>query len=183
MIIIKHYFTKKQYEDIIQNNFVVLVDTKEQKNEHILSWFESNGIKYKKKSLKTGDYSFMVTANPELGIMSDQYFTDEICIERKNSVNEIASNFASVNKDDDRIMRELNRMINIDMVYLLIEDDNLSDLIEGRYRSNINAMSLFRSILTWQARNGMKIYFVDKELMGRIIYELCLCAFNSQILR
>lgn len=179
----KKHFTEKQYKELLQEHFTILVDTKEQKNEHILEYFDKSNIKYKKRSLKTGDYSYMLTAAPEMGIVSDEYFIDELCIERKNSVDEIASNLANSNKDDDRIMREFNRMINIDRVYLMIEDNTMSDLIKGVYRSNINAASLLRTLLTWQARNNMKIYFIDKELMGRMIFEICLCSLNSQILR
>ena len=41
---------------------VVLCDTKDKQNQHILDEFDKQKIEYKAKSLKTGDYSFMIKA-------------------------------------------------------------------------------------------------------------------------
>ena len=46
---------------------VILCDSKDKKNEHILEEFDKQKIEYKTKSLKTGDYSFLIKACPELG--------------------------------------------------------------------------------------------------------------------
>ena len=73
---------------------VILCDSKDKKNEHILEEFDKQKIEYKTKSLKTGDYSFLIKACPELGFQYDTYFTDELCIERKNSLSELAGNLA-----------------------------------------------------------------------------------------
>ena len=85
---------------------VILCDSKDKKNEHILEEFDKQKIEYKTKSLKTGDYSFLIKACPELGFQYDTYFTDELCIERKNSLSELAGNLAK-NTDDNRIFKEL----------------------------------------------------------------------------
>lgn len=178
----KHYYTDKKIKELM-NHFVILVDTRDQTNQEIIKYFEQNNIRYKTKALKTGDYSFMIEACPELGFLIDTYFTDELCIERKNSVDELASNFASTRKDDDRIFKELNRMINIERCYLLIEDDSIEDILDGNYRSKLNSEGFLRAVLTWQARNGMHIYFVKKKNMGRVIYELCKNCLDSKIIK
>ena len=72
---------------------------------------------YKTRALKTGDYSFMIKACPELGFQYDTYFVDELCIERKNSLSELAGNL-SQKTDDNRIFKEFNRMINIERCLL-----------------------------------------------------------------
>ena len=41
---------------------VILHTTNEQKNEHILDYFDKKGIKHKAKALQTGDYTFMIEA-------------------------------------------------------------------------------------------------------------------------
>ncbi len=48
----------------------------------------------------------MIRACPELGFAYDTYFTDEIVIEKKNSLSELASNFASASDDGERIFKE-----------------------------------------------------------------------------
>ena len=56
----------------------------------MLNYFDEHGIKYRQKSLSEGDYGFLITAVPELGFPVDTYFTDEVFIERKNSLQELA---------------------------------------------------------------------------------------------
>ena len=41
----------------------------------------------------------------------------------------------------------------------------LDDIYEHNYRSEYNPDSYIRTLLTWQARNDMHIYFVKKENM------------------
>jgi ERCC4-type nuclease len=161
---------------------VIICDTKDKKNQHILEEFDRQKIEYVQKSLKTGDYSFMVKENPELGFPYDTYFTDEICIERKNGLSELAGNLAS-KTDDNRIFKEFNRMINIERVYLLIENDRLDSLYAHEYKSEYNPDSYIRTLLTWQARNNMHIYFVGQGYMARTIYELCKNCLDSKILK
>ena len=80
------------------SHLVVLHTGNEQKNQHILDYFDKKGIKHKAKALKTGDYSFMIEACPEFGFVRDTYFTDELCIERKNSIGELAENLKEKGK-------------------------------------------------------------------------------------
>ena len=177
----KRYYTDKEYRQLIKN-MVVLCDTKDKQNQHILDKFDKQKIEYKAKSLKTGDYSFMIKACPELGFQYDTYFTDELCIERKNSLSELAGNLAQ-KTDDNRIFKELNRMINIERAYLVIENDCLDDIYAHNYKSEYNPDSYIRTLLTWQSRNNMHIYFVKKENMARTIYELCKNCLDSKILK
>ena len=177
----KRYYTDKEYRALIKH-LVILVDTRDKTNKGILDEFEKQKIEYKAKSLKTGDYSFMIKACPELGFQYDTYFTDELCIERKNSLSELAGNLAQ-KTDDNRIFKELNRMINIERAYLVIENDCLDDIYAHNYKSEYNPDSYIRTLLTWQSRNNMHIYFVKKENMARTIYELCKNCLDSKILK
>lgn len=162
------------------DNLVVLVDTREQTNLKILEYFDKHNIKYKSKALKTGDYSFMIKKCPELGFLVDTYFTDELCIERKNSVSEIAGNMV---EKDERFLKELNRMINIQDVYILIENDKLGDIIEHNYESKYNELSFLRTLLTTQKQCNFYLYFVEDKHMGQMIYEICRNSLMSKILK
>lgn len=158
----------------------ILHDGREQVSSHILEYFDKEGISHEKKALKTGDYSFKITACQELGFERDTYFTDELCIERKNSVSELAGNFC---EKDDRILKEFNRMINIPNCYFLIENDSLQDIIDGNYKSKLNSLSFLRSILSMQKRSNFYLYFVQKESMGKMIYEICKNVLDNSILK
>lgn len=159
---------------------MILHTTNEQKNQHILDYFDKKKIKHKAKALKTGDYCFMIEACPELGFQKDTYFTDEICIERKNSVDEIAGN---IKEKDERFFKELNRMINIKNSYLLIENNKLDDIINHNYNSQYNELAFIRRLLGIQKTANLYINFVSKENMGFMIYEICYSALMSHILK
>jgi ERCC4-type nuclease len=175
----KYYYTEKTFKQLL-DNMVILHDSREQTSNHILSYFDKNNIKHEKRALKTGDYSFKIKSCPELGFAIDTYFTDELCIERKNSINEIAGNVA---EKDDRFMKELNRMINIQDCYILIENDRIDDILEHNYDTKLNELSLLRTLLTTQKRCNFYLNFVKKENMGQMIYEICLNSLNNKILK
>jgi ERCC4-type nuclease len=175
----KYYYTEKTYKQLL-DNLIILHDSREQTSSHILDYFDKKNIKHEKRALKTGDYSFKIKACPELGFHIDTYFTDELCIERKNSINEIAGNIA---EKDDRFLKELNRMINIQDCYILIEDDRIDDILEHKYNTKLNELSFIRTLLTTQKRSNFYLNFVKKENMGQMIYEICLNSLNSKILK
>ena len=85
-------YTDKELDEIL-STIEVLIDTREQENNHIVEYFKKQNIKYRQCTLKFGDYSFMIPANNELGIVRDLYFTDVITIERKGSLEELSGNF------------------------------------------------------------------------------------------
>ncbi len=142
---------------------IILVDSREQNNTHVLKYFDDNKIRYEKRALKTGDYNFMIEACSELGFQRDTYFTDELVIERKNSVQEIAGNFC---EKDGRFFRELSRMAETPNNYIIIEEDRFDDIINGNYRSKLNSLSLVRTMLTMQKRSNFHLMFINKESMG-----------------
>lgn len=161
---------------------IILCDTQEKNNTHILKYFDEHNIPHKNRSLKTGDYSIMIEACPELGFLVDTYFVDELCIERKNSVKELAGNLAN-NEEDDRFMKELNRMSNIKNVYLVVENDCLDDILNHNYDSKYNELSFLRTLLTWQKRSNFYLNFVNTENMGKFIYEICKNCLDNSILK
>lgn len=175
----KYYYTDKKYKELV-SHMVILHAGNEQCNSHILDYFDKSNIKHEKRAIKTGDYSFKIEACPELGFHIDTYFTDELCIERKNSINEIAGNIV---EKDDRFLKELNRMINIQDCYILIENDRIDDILEHKYDTKLNELSFIRTLLTTQKRSNYCLHFVKKENMGKMIYEICLSSLNSKILK
>ena len=60
-------YTDKEIDDILKS-IVILIDTREQENQHIIKYFEQKKINYKNLKLNYGDYSFYIPANKEYGI-------------------------------------------------------------------------------------------------------------------
>lgn len=74
----------------------VLIDTREQKNEHITSELQRFGIMFESRKLDYGDYSF---------IAEGRDFSHSCVVERKATINELYGNITS---DRERIEKELD---------------------------------------------------------------------------
>ena len=99
----KYKYTDRELEELIKS-MVILIDTREKQNSHLIEYWDKKGILYKKKSLDYGDYSFYVPKNEALNIPRDVYFDKEIVVERKGSLEEISGNLT---KERDRLEKEL----------------------------------------------------------------------------
>lgn len=177
----KLHLTDRNYKKLLRERMVILIDTREQ-NTDIAQAFDREGVRWKKKALKTGDFNCMVEASEDLGWYPyDIWMTDELVIERKNSVDELAGNFAKSDKDSGRILREFDRMIGVDRAYLLIEDDSLASIIHHDYRSELNEDAYLRSLLTVQAKNQMVPLFINKSDMPKMIWEICKSTIDKHI--
>lgn len=160
----KYKYTDKEQKEILAS-IHILVDTREQKNEHITTWLDKKNIRHKKQKLDQGDYSFYVPKNPQLNIDRDLHFHNEICIERKNSVDELIGNFASDRaRIESEFLRYRGKMI------LLIEDSSYGDIINGNYRSKYSAQSAIGTLHAFSNRYNIPFIFIDPQYSGCFIY-------------
>jgi hypothetical protein len=65
----------------LNNDLTIIVDTREQKNKHVIDFFDKKKIPYKVKKLDEGDYGIKINKNLEHGIYHDMYFP--VGVERK----------------------------------------------------------------------------------------------------
>lgn len=159
-----HYrFSKNEINQLL-GNIVILIDSREQQNDHIVQYFKDKGISYKTAKLDSGDYSIMLPACPELGIPRDIHFP--VVIERKNSIDELAATF----RERARFEHELVRAHKLKFL-LLIEDSNgYKNLVSGQYRSQYNPRSLLGSWKAFESKFGFGTAFVDKQLAGHFVF-------------
>lgn len=144
---------------------IILVDTRERKNEHITDSFDKNGIPYKKKALDYGDYSFMLPKNETLSIPRDMMFTSKVVIERKASLEEISGNLT---KERDRFEKEL--CLAPKTKVLLIENANYSDVATGNYQTQYNKKSFLASLHSfWFKYNTPIIFMPDNKYSALFI--------------
>lgn len=161
----RYNFTDKEWK-AIENNITILVDTREQRNEHILDFFRSRNINYQVKKLDFGDYSCMLPAGSFAGQERDIYFDRDIVIERKNGIDEIAGNF----KDDGvRLKNELCHLNKYNILcFLFIEDEDFDRNIRGGiYRSNYKPVSLYNRIKKdIEIRYRTPLRPINKDIIG-----------------
>lgn len=92
----------------------IIIDTREQKNEHITSVLNEHNIMFESQKLDYGDYSFKIDGKD---------FSRSCVIERKANVNEV---YGNISADRDRIEKELDTISkNANQCTFLIE--NCSD--------------------------------------------------------
>ncbi len=80
---------------------IIICDTREQENKHILSYLDTHSIKHEDKKLDFGDYSFRI---------ADKDFSMQCVVERKSGVNELWNN---ISRDRERFEKEVNAMSSI----------------------------------------------------------------------
>lgn len=153
--------TDKQISLIIED-MVVIVDTREKKNQHILDYFNSNNIKYIVRKLDTADYSFELPNYSGLGL------SEKFLVEKKNSLDEIIGNFT---KERARFEREFER-IEDEHIHLVLENATFKKLLNGSYRSQMNPNSLMASIFTWSIRYKCPFWFTTTAETGSVIYNI-----------
>jgi ERCC4-type nuclease len=160
-------YTDAEQKQLLKS-MIILVDTRENVNDHITGYFSSKGVAFKSCKLDSGDYSAMLPAAPDLGIVRDTYFDRQIIIERKADLNELSGNLAQYR---DRFEAEFYRVPGC-RKHLLIEDGSYQDVFTGNYNTGLNSAAFAASLMTFQARFGLNVSFVSREHSGKFIFGL-----------
>lgn len=157
-------FKDNELKDLL-NTMVVIVDTREQSNDHILRYFKKKSIPYKTQKLDFGDYACMIPANEQYGIIRDIYLHNNIVIERKGSLEELSSNLT---RERNRIEEEFTKAKG--KVMLMIEDATYEDIINHNYNTRYEPKSYVASLKTFEARYNLQTNFIQKLYAGNFIY-------------
>ena len=89
----------------------ILIDTREQKNSHIITIFDNLGIMHESRKLDYGDYSFAVEGRD---------FSRSCVIERKANIDEL---YGNLTHDRERIEKEFDTISkNANQCTLLLEN-------------------------------------------------------------
>lgn len=159
-----YQYTDKELKAIMKS-MVIVVDTREQANTHIIEHMDKKKIAYAtSESLPYGDYTCFIPKNEQFGIMRDLWFTDIVTIERKNSLEELSSNLT---KHRERFEAELQK--HKGRMYLMIENATYEDLLEGKYNTQYNKASYIASLHAFQSRYDLDIRFIKKDYAGQFI--------------
>lgn len=161
-----HYKYSKVEIDKIVKTMKIVIDTRENRNEHIRDYLVQKKVSFINRKLDTGDYSAMIPKNPELGIMRDVYL--DACLERKNSIDEITGN---LQKDTETAFEnELRRSLNKPFVLVVEDSKGYEKILCGKYRSKYEPRALLGRLKAFEARYNFSIVYLDKKYMGNYIY-------------
>ncbi len=159
---VKQYkYTDKEIKTLMRD-LVVLVDTREKQNSHILDYFTKNHIAYERTALNYGDYSFYI---PAAAAGENIYFHRDIVIERKATLEELSGNLA---QERERFEKEFLKAGNDGAkIYLMVEESGgYSAIIGHNYRTQLAPAAYMASLKAWEARFHCNVQFIDKKYSG-----------------
>lgn len=136
---------------------VILADSREQKNQHILKRFDALGIEYRIQKLNYGDYSF---------IWNNIDYSDKVVVERKATFSEIIGNFT---KGRERFKREFERAKGCKVI--LVIEQSINDLENHNYRSRMSPKELKSFLSTWCNKFQLELKFIDKSNSADLILQ------------
>lgn len=159
----KPNYTDKQIQDILKTA-IVLIDTREQENSHIIEWLDKKNIEHRKQKLDFGDYTLLLPQNYDFGIMFDK--TIDFAIERKHNLTEISGNLTQGRSAfENELIRGQGKML------VIIEDGSWGDIITHSYRTEYNEKSFIASLITFYHRYDIPFTYCEKAHTGEIIYK------------
>ena len=148
---------------------MMICDTREKKNQHVLDYFDSNNIEYVIHKLDYGDYM--------------DYSRPGICIDRKQNIAELAKN---VTRERARFVREIERARSDGCRLVILVEQNkykdrgnwvsvrdISDLMlwSNEY-TKIRGEKVFRVLSELSYKYNLSVVFCDKRTSARKILEI-----------
>jgi len=175
---VRNHYTAKEQTELLKS-IVILTDSRENMNKHILDYLDKKGIKHKSMKLDFGDYSYMLPASEKFGIRRDIYFDNSIVIERKNSLNELSTN---IGKKRVEFENELIRKGTCKF-YLFVENGSYEDIRQEKYvyskpyqkkedmPKHLMPASFLGSLRSFETKYNIIIQFDTKESAGDYILD------------
>ena len=152
------------------STFRILVDNREQATPKAFDRYKSFGVPIERATLNYGDYCGMITVNGSSIYDTSSAVKASCVIERKMSLDELASCFT---RSRDRFRREMERACsNHSTVYLLVENGSYEGIIKHRYKSRYNPTAFLTSLTAWTVRYNLVPIFCKAETSGQIIKEI-----------
>lgn len=166
---IKHYTDSELKEEL--KNLEIIHDTREQSNNHILTFLDKHKVAHLERKLDVGDYSCQ---------LNGYTFEKSFVVERKHNLDEICGNLTV---DRDRFEREfLRAKAYKTKVFLVVENSSWQDVFLQNYRSKMSSKALLASLFAWQTRFNVTIIFCSESNSPEIIYGLLYYSVREELL-
>ena len=141
---------------------MIICDTREKKNGHVLDYFRQRDIPFEIRKLDTGDY--MDADN------------DRLTIDRKQNLDELCGNLFS--PDKSRFWREVRRAKaeHVRMIVLIEHGGRIRSLNDvpkwrGKY-TKVTGYRLYNEMCRCHIAYGVEFWFCDKRSTGKRIAEI-----------
>jgi len=154
------------------NNFVILTDTRQQKEEHIIKEFDKQGILHIQTKLDSADY-MALRYNEEKGFYKDY----SILVDTKKDLLEICGNLAHTS-EHQRLIREvdLGHELGAKEFIFLIGEKNIKtidDIINwSNKHTKVNGKTLYKIMCSFKEHHNCRFIICPRREMGKKILEL-----------
>lgn len=141
---------------------IIIADTRERKNKHILDYFEKNNQDYIISKLESGDY---------------MYYKDySTIIDKKDGLKELAYNLCR-QAEHDRVIREIKlaQSLGCKNFIFLVQSNVKSEEDIKKWRSphtKVKGETLLKVLKTFAEHHNCRFIFCEKKKMGERIIEL-----------
>ena len=154
------------------NKYVILTDTRQQKESHIIKQFDLHRIEHIQTKLDSADY-MVLRYDDEKGFYKD-YTT---LIDTKKNLLEICGNLCQT-AEHNRLIREIERgqYLGCKNFIFLIGENNIKSLDDIKnWRSpytKINGARLLKVMNTFQEHHNCKFIIVPRKDLGKRIIDI-----------
>lgn len=155
----------------VLDTFSILIDTREQPTDRAKKRYESFGVPYQRATLSYGDYTYNAVLPDGSSIYDISDTIKPKCVvERKMNLDELAGCYT---RSRQRFQREFERAQDNDCrIYLICENANWENLLNGKYRSKLHPNAFMASEIAWMVRYNMNVIFCKEETSGKLIKEI-----------
>lgn len=154
------------------NSFIILTDTRQQKENHIIKEFDKQGILHIRTGLPSADY-MAVRHDNEQGF----YLDYSVLIDTKKDLEEIANNLCNINSHE-RLKREIfkGKDLGAKEFIFIIGENKIKTAEDIKKWSSPHTKArgeiLFKIINTMKERYGVRFMIVPKKDMGKVIIDI-----------
>lgn len=154
------------------NKFVVLTDTRQQKEEHIIKEFDKQNILHIQTKLDSADY-MALRYDEEKGFYKDY----SILVDTKKDLLEICGNLAHTS-EHQRLVREVDlaHKLNCSDFIFLIGEKNIKSIDDIKNWSSphtkVKGETLLKIMITMKNKYGVRFIIVPRAKMGEKIIEI-----------
>ena len=153
-------------------DFIILTDTRQQKENHILKVFNKRGIIHLRTTLPSADY-MAIRYNQKKGL----YLDYTILIDTKKDLEEVAGNLCNT-QNHERVKREIERAkeLGCEQFYFLIGDNKIKTIEDiekwSSPHTRVRGSTLLKVMNTMQERYDVKFIICQKKNVGQMIVSL-----------
>lgn len=154
------------------NKFLILTDTRQQKENHIIKEFDKQGILHIRTGLPSADY-MAVRYNEEKGF----YLDYSILVDTKKDIEEIASNLCN-SQNHQRILREIQKGkdLGAKQFIFLINGGKVKSIEDLQNwtskRTKVKGSVLLKIFQTMRQKYNVRFIICPKNKMGETIIKL-----------